>query len=225
MARPSRRHARLVLLAAAATFLVAVVMAVAGSGLPPASERSPYATAIVALELARSPAEVLAAVGPPASDAREVLRRVVLIDFAFLVLYPLLSVAVLVFLARGRGWRIAGALAAAAMVAADALENRALLGLLADRSPAPLAALQLWTTVKWSALFASVLLVAVISWARGGLARALALLSLVTAVTGILGLASAGQRHLVEVAGIYGVAVIWVILSFMAMAAFRRSRR
>ncbi len=222
MRPPPRRHARRVILAAAATFLVAAAMAIAGSGMPPASESSPYATAIVALELARTPAEVLAALGPPSGDAREVLRRVVLIDFGFLVLYPLLSVALVAFLARERPWRIPAVAFAVAMAAGDALENRALLAVLEEPSAAALASLGLWTTVKWAALFASTLLVAVLAWRRGGLARGLAGLAAITSVAGLVGLVAPAQRALIEIAGIYGTGLTWLVVTAMAMASFRK---
>src|SRR5687768_6917784 len=110
----SKRHARRVVLLAAIVLVLAAAMMVAGSGLAPADERSPYATAIAAVELARTPAEVRAALGP-SGDAAEVLARVTYLDFAFLVAYPLLALAIVFLLARARAAHAVGAALAVAM--------------------------------------------------------------------------------------------------------------
>lgn len=223
---PSKSSARRVLVAAAATILIAAVMAVLGSGLPPVHERSPYASAIAAVELARSPADVVAALGPPASgDARDVLERVVQIDFVFLVAYPLLALAIVAFLTRNRAARAAGAALSLAMAVGDALENVAMFGIFEDATPARVASLVLWTTVKWGALFASAALVAGLLVARGGLPRALAAVPLVTAVAGAVGLALPAHRPLVEIAGVFGMGATWLIVVVMAVATVAARRR
>jgi hypothetical protein len=226
-ARPSRGSARRVVLAGAATLLVAGVLAVAGSGMPPADEGSAYGSAIVALELARSPAEVARVLGPAPAHARAVLERVVWIDFGFLLVYPALQLAIVYFLTRRRAWRALAAALALAMLGGDALENRALLGLLAaapDGAAALVASVELWTTVKWSALFAAALLTGGLLFARGGAQRALALLPLASGVAGLVGLAWVERRPLVEVAGIYGIGATWVMLIGMALLGLKASR-
>src|SRR5512143_846102 len=105
--RPPKRAARAVILAAAAAALLGAILAVVGSGMPPVDERSPYASAIAAFELARSPADVEAAIGPAGSEARTVVARVIKVDFAFLLLYPLLSLAIVAYLTRQRAARAA----------------------------------------------------------------------------------------------------------------------
>lgn len=222
----SKRHARRVILMAAIVLCLAAAMMVAGSGLAPADERSPYATAIAALELARSPAEVAAALGPPEGEARAVLTRVTYLDFGFLVAYPLLSLAIIWFLARARAARAAAAALAVAMMFGDALENRATLALLGGPADAAtLDALALWTGVKWGALFAWALLAAGAMWVRGGgLTRALAVLPLASGIAGAVGLALPAHRPLVEIAGVWGVGATWLLALALAIAALRRSR-
>jgi hypothetical protein len=223
---PSRGSARRVLLAAAATLAIAAVMAVLGSGLAPLDARSRYATAIVAVELARTPAEVLAAIGPPGSgDAREVLARVMKVDFAFLVAYPLLSLAIVAFLTRARAARVAGAALSLAMLVGDALENVAMFGLLDEITAQRVAGVMLWTTVKWAALFASALLVDALLAGRGGVARALALVPLATAVAGAVGLALPAHRPLVEIAGVFGVGATWLCVAGLAAVTLAARRR
>jgi hypothetical protein len=222
---PTKTSARRVLLAGAATALIAVIMAALGSGLAPADERSPYASAIVALELARTPADVGAALGPEgATSARPVVGLVTHVDFAFLVAYPLLQLAIVAFLTRGRAARVAAGALALAMAAGDALENVALLALLEEPTRERLASIALWTTVKWGALFAAMALTAGLLVARGGLSRALAAVPAVTAVAGAVGLASAAHRPLVEIAGVIGVAATWAIALVMAVTTVARRR-
>lgn len=222
---PSRNSARKVLLAAAAVLVVGAVMVVLGSGMPPVDERSPYASAIVAVELARTPAEIAAALGPAGTEARDAMRSVVRADFMFLVAYPLLSLAIVWFLTRARAARGVGAALAAAMVVGDALENVALLGIFEEISAARLASLTLWTTVKWAALFASAALMAGLLVARGGAARMLAVVPAITAVAGGVGLAVAAQRRLVEIAGLTGMGATWLVVAAMAAVVVGARRR
>lgn len=223
---PSKSSARKVLLAAAATLVVGAALVVLGSGMPPVDERSPYASALVAVELARTPAEVEAALGPPASGAaRDVLERVVQIDFVFLVAYPLLSLAIAWYLTRGRAARGIAAALALAMASGDALENLALFGIFEEVTAARLASLALWTTVKWAALFASAALIAALLWARGGAGRALAAVPAIAAVVGAVGLAAPAQRRLVEIAGITGMGATWLIVVAMAAVTVGARRR
>jgi hypothetical protein len=214
-----------VLLAALATLILAAVMTVEGSGMPPADERSGYASALVAIELARSPAEVFRALGPDSEEARRALARVVRIDFAFAAAYPLLTLAIASFLTRARAWRALAALLAAVMAGSDVLENLGLLEVLALAEPGAGGAgalvdeVRAWSIVKWTALFASALLTAVLVLARGGGARwLLALLPFAAAVVGAVGLASPGRGPLVELAGIYGMMATWTVFTVMALA-------
>jgi hypothetical protein len=227
MQPPTRSSARTVLLAAAATMILAVVMVVEGSGMPPADERSGFATALVAVELARSPAEAFRALGPVTDGARQALARVVVIDFAFALAYPLLSLAIAFFLTRSRALRALAALLAVAMAVADVLENLALLELLAPRvldSPgvggtaALVDTVRTWSIVKWAALFAAALQTSLLLFARGGGARIAAVLPLAVAAVGAVGLALPAHRPLVELGGVYGMLATWTVIVLMALA-------
>lgn len=120
---------------------------------------------VIGFELATEPEHVFMLLGAPGDPDREAairaMDRVNRLDFAFLLAYPALQLAIAAWLvARGLAPRpllIAVAGLAAAMSAGDAVENLQLLalsGLTEQDAMLPLLArLRVATAVKWGALF------------------------------------------------------------------------
>jgi hypothetical protein len=176
-----KRRALFVLLAGIATLALALWM-------PRHTEEVRHSTlacigcrllpgAMIRFELARDPREVDAVLPPAATDCGRCARRVLdaenHVDFAFMVAYSALSLAIVLFLAPparahprhgklARVLTILGCAAAGAMLVGDATENLALLRL---TGPAPdvgaaLGLLIPATRLKWSTLAVSCLLAA-----------------------------------------------------------------
>jgi hypothetical protein len=155
--------------------------------IPPPGSAAPIAgNTMLSFELALTPAEVMATLGPldssdTAGREQAALRRARLdhanrIDYAFMLAYSLYNAALALFAARwwsgGSRLLIAsmGILLAIAMFAGDFIENEQLLTLsgastLSDIEPESVATLVLWTRVKWIALALSAWLLA---FAYGG---------------------------------------------------------
>jgi hypothetical protein len=142
--------------ACAALALVAIVTGTLASASGVAWPRKDHGgdldSPLLALELLRAPADLLAVVGPPGSATRAGLARAVRFDFAFIAAYaPLFVLVGLVVRQRGfrtLGWLVVlGGLAAAGL---DLAENRAMLALLETGAGAPRGP----SLGKWVAIFA-----------------------------------------------------------------------
>jgi hypothetical protein len=156
-----------------------VVLTAAGPTAPVVANPPGIQTPVVALELAATPEDVFAIVGPPGHAGRPAavaaMRFVTRADFLFLLAYPGLYAAI-VQLLRARDAAPAwvgpvGYALVVTMAVADALENGQILRLLdavdaAAMAPA-LARLRCFTLVKWNALFAASALVAPWMWRSG----------------------------------------------------------
>ena len=159
---------------------VLLVLAIALLAILPAAPvvRNPpgFLSPIMAFELAGSPAEVHGILGRPGDPGRPAAVRAMvrgnLIDFGFMLVYPLFYVAIAWLLAvRGLSGRatVAAVMALAPVMAlADAGENMALLHLAVAHEPAAMTdaldRLRLFTSVKWIALFGASALLAPGIW-------------------------------------------------------------
>lgn len=185
----TRRAALLVILSAALTLAIAVVMTVLTGNPPPAADArfalpgaepaAPFTTAILWLELVGTKAEVFQVLGSPAEPAGQALRGKMdlmnTIDYAFMIVYSALNAACFLLvwkLNKTRGTFFfgstrffnAGLVLSVLMWGADAFENVPLLRFTtyADPSAIPDSDM-LWltvaTNVKWGALFCACLVV------------------------------------------------------------------
>lgn len=236
--QPTRmpRPALFVLLAAAATLALGMLMSVEGafSHVVPLSELQAL---ILRFELARSVSEVASLLGAPDSPQGQQLRATLNLinttDFAFALAYPLLNVAMVAFVAaqRTRAWVIIAAGLALAMTGGDFCENRALIALASAVTPDPeqVRSLQVATSVKWGALYvcAGVLGAALL---RGGtLRRVLALLAFGGATLGLFAVLwpVSGDFDPRTLAG-HGssvVTVLWLAILALAVVDLLASRR
>lgn len=148
-----------------------------GSGAPPhdGAYNPGFQQALIWFELVLHPAELQSILGPPDASGqamRRMMDRIQLLDYIFLIAYPLFNFALLLwFRLRLFGPRhgtlplLFPALAAFAMYLGDALENRALLALSADslRDWAArewIQSLRIWSDLKWTSIFLALLLLA-----------------------------------------------------------------
>jgi hypothetical protein len=156
------RRALFVLLTGAVTIAIGALMAVQGARsqtLPMEQLQS----LILRFELARSASEVLDLLGAFDSASGQRLRATLNLinttDFAFALAYPSFTVAALAFLAERRARVVVGmaALLALVMAVGDHIENRALIALASEATPASeqIERLRVATTAKWSAIFVS----------------------------------------------------------------------
>jgi hypothetical protein len=216
----AERHALLVLRVAATAAMVLSVILLAVMPSHPVTANVPgFTSPVIGFELASEPAHVLGILGTPGMPARaETVRRMDLgnrIDFLFMVAYPALYVGIALLLA-ARG-RVRGATARVLlflpvlMALGDALENRQLLVLSATVDPAamtaPLAALGLFTRLKWYAIYLESALVAPFIWREAGWWRWSAP---VFGTAALLGLASVVHLPALEY-GANVVGVAWVM--------------
>ena len=201
------------------TLLIAILMTlVSGSDVQPVDQKSDFQTAIVALELAQSTAEVLSAIGgDPGSPLRQGLKRGTWLDFAFLLSYSTLNALILLYLYGRRALSVgalyAGVLLSVLMAAGDIFENVQLLRILdfgvTDLETYSLSSLIFWTHLKWFALFAASALIGV-GYARlgGRLYFFYGFCYCSTAMMGLLGLAFSGP--LVELSALF-LGLCWLI--------------
>ena len=182
---------------------------------------------VVGFELASTPDHVFGILGKPDDPAREHAVRAMdltnRIDFAFMLAYPAFFVAIACLLsARGllpSGLVVGVGVLAIVMAVGDALENRQLLVLSSLTEPGamtqPLTRLRTWTSVKWTAIFATAVLVAPYVWQdrRGwkwsGVAFGLA---------GVMGTAAVLRLSLLEPAANV-LAVAWLMTWVHALRA------
>ncbi|MBE7439848.1 MAG: hypothetical protein HS115_15455 [Spirochaetales bacterium] len=208
------------------TLFFAVLMSLAGgSDVRPVNPESGFQTAIVALELSRTPTQVVSAIGNEAgSNLRLGLQRSTWLDFPFLLCYSTLCALILLYLYGRRVLRVGslyiGVLLAVIMAAGDIFENVQLLRLLdlASREieAFSLSSLIFWTHAKWLSLFTISALIGV-GYARlgGRFHLFTGILYSSSAMMGFLGLLFSGP--LVELAALL-VGMGWLISTITARA-------
>ncbi len=232
-----RRAAVLVILACAFTLVVAAVMVIFSGGDPkPHTFPNPegFRSAMVWLELSRSPEEAFAILGPAAEGKafgnnaiRTTLDRANYVDFVFLLAYPSLVGTLFLFcylLHRTRGASFyssrlyvhTGLLLVPIMAVADAGENFQLLRITAAAEPGTIGSgtftwLIALTHIKWVSLFGACVLLGLGFSAYFGFRPGLlvAVLHTSAGVVGLLGLFVPGARPLVE-SSMTLLALAWV---------------
>ncbi len=179
---PTVRVAALaVVLTGLATIIMAIVLTVAPGAMPPPAtmdHAAKFTNTILWFELAKDVDEVFAVLGPfddaVGVERREKLDRVNQLDFGFMVAYSAFNGALVILVwSLNRGRRFwnglslvgAGTIFAALMLVGDVIENLQLLQLsgfaTTDDVPAEvMRQLNVWTRVKWGALFAESILLA-----------------------------------------------------------------
>lgn len=221
-----RRACLLVVLSFMIMMASAILMMVMGGG-----SHQPYTfpnengftDAIVWFELAESPQEIFLILGPADIEAGQTLRKnldqINYFDYGFMACYSLYHLPVfmlLILLNRGAGRNIFGSnlyfyiglFMIAAMWMGDAIENYYLLQLTNytsanDIPVGDILRLQIWTRVKWVALFGAMLHIGISYASYLGLnwRSLLAVLYTTGAVLGLISLASSQTRFLLELAG------------------------
>lgn len=180
---------------AAALAAAAVALLVILNGKPEFSNacRPPrgMVNPVVAMEMVRTVTEVDAILGPAPGPDREAMRIKQYIDFAFIVCYSALYLA----LARMFASRVAIAAAAGGFVAAvcDVFENLGILRVvdmpLERTTQAMVDAIRTPATVKWTLTWLVMATFASLFWTRRGrLARVISVLFFAAAAMGIYGL-------------------------------------
>ena len=176
-----RLAALVVVLTGVATIFTAIVMTVVpGTVPPPASSEhaAKFTNTIIWFELVKDVDEVFAVLGPfddlTGMERREKLDRVNQLDFGFMVAYSAFNGALVILVwTLNRGRRLwqglsligVGTMLAALMLVGDVIENLQLLRLTGYASVNDVPAevmrqLNVWTRVKWGALFAESILLA-----------------------------------------------------------------
>ncbi|MCA9690414.1 MAG: hypothetical protein KC636_12450 [Myxococcales bacterium] len=195
-----RRARRLAQLLGALLIALLVTLLLVAPTTPARPDPRGLASPILAFELARTPAHVLAIFGDAGDPGRaEAVARMDLanrLDYLYLLVYPGFLAAIAWLLAlRGvmaRGLFYVVVALAAATAVSDALENVALLTLSGLTEPAameaPLARLQRWTACKWGGIFVATALLGVGARTIPGRLRVAAPFCLLTALCGLLAL-------------------------------------
>ncbi|HEX2570507.1 MAG TPA: hypothetical protein VH877_13200 [Polyangia bacterium] len=187
------RPALFVLLTAAMTIAIGALMAVQGarSQTIPTDQLQSF---ILRFELARSESEVSHLLGafdsPAGQRLRAALNLINTTDFAFALAYPSFTIAALAFLADRRTKRMLtiATLLALVMTSGDWIENRALIALASEPTPAHehIERLRVATTAKWSAIFLSTgMMGAALLTGRSWWRRGLSLLAFAGAALGL----------------------------------------
>lgn len=234
----SRRMAFLVVFLGTLTMISVVLMVGVGGHIPP-REGSAYSSPMVEIELALTPAEVLAVLDSPAT--RLLLDSNNRFDFLFMSAYSLFHVCLFLYVAslnrsrqrrrfRGATFLYFGFALCALMFLGDLVETIQLLKLSKatreeDVLSAGLKTLIVSTRVKWAALFVASILLGLSTAAYAGRSL-LILLSVLFASAGSVGLMSLihpAARPLCELATtMMAIAWIW-LFGHAAAAAFRRA--
>ncbi len=244
----TRLAALAVTLTGIATLITAALLfAVPGAvPLPATSDHaSKFTNTILWFELAKDADEVIAVLGPSDDpegiERREIVDEVNRWDFGFMVAYSSFFGALVVFvwtLNRDRrfwnemGIVGVGVMLAVMMLAGDVLENRQLLRLTGYASSGDIPAaimrdLNLWTRVKWGAIFAESVLLAwgyavyflrpgVTAWRQSGLV--IAFFFAVTALIGFPSLLVDSVRYWLETASLVLVPAWLLSLAHGTMA-------
>lgn len=184
MKSPGTSYVRAAFAAGIATFLLIIVMGVAGGNTKPSVYPNPegFTAAMYWFEVAETTDDLFQALGDPALEAGRSIRAsmdtVNRIDFAFMVSYSFFFVLLVLMLkgfiagggavpARIRIIAAAGVTLGILMLAGDILENLQLLKLTAYAAPAEvdtgvISLLMAFTRVKWFAIFLASLALAVL---------------------------------------------------------------
>lgn len=225
----------LVLLAGILTLLSVILMTVmAGDNPPPHTMPNEWGfrKAILWFELARSPDEIFAVLGDPATEDGKNLRIVMdtmnRYDYGFMVCYSLFNATLFIFagvLNRWRSRRVfgssilinAGLILSLAMLLGDALENVQLLKLtgfmtVKEIPDALIGSLQIWTRVKWFSIFLSCLLLGLSYSSYFGRSAGflLAVCYTTAAISGFFSITLPWARSLAEIASNV-LAIAWLI--------------
>jgi hypothetical protein len=192
-----------------------------------------FQNAMIWLELAASKQEVFQVLGEPMDQSGEHIRQVLDIsnkyDYCYMVLYPLLClfIAVLMFYLNQNREGAGGVknrifyfcvFISIVMFAGDAMENVQLLKLtkyaaVEDIQDAVITALNIWTRVKWGAIFIYTAIMAGIYFAYFKGKKFPQILFVLaygsTAILGIVSLSIMDLRFLVEIAS-YILALSWL---------------
>ncbi|MBP7738793.1 MAG: hypothetical protein KA369_22675 [Spirochaetes bacterium] len=245
----SKRYALFVLIAGIATFASLILMiALSGGEIARPAEypnKVGFSQAIFFFEMARSPEEIKSALGEPSTETGIRLRHAMdmtnRLDYIFLVCYPLLLIALILFLRSrlddtGQKPPLVTTLTAAGIclsiivIFADAYENQQLLKLTAyaDLSridPAVITKLIVSTNIKSGAITAAGLIiiyfyVLIFKKSPGIL---IPLLYAVSAVLGITALTASSRRALIETAASLNM-IGWLVSTIHGGYVFWRSR-
>jgi hypothetical protein len=202
---------------------VVIVLMLAFLVIMPATPVRPdprgIASPILSFELASAPDHVFDVLGRPGEAVRaDAVRRVDLgnyLDFIFMIAYPALFAGIALLLGSHGSLSRAGSTAvvvlAVVMALGDALENRELLllsGMTDGGAMQPsLTRLQVFTRIKWYAIFAAAGVLAAGTWRERGWWRWSVLFYAAAAACGLLSVV-----HLPAMEwGMYALAVAWVM--------------
>jgi hypothetical protein len=177
----TEEHAiRIIRAAGTAALVLFLAFQVVNPKKPVVANTRGFRDPVAAFELASRPEDVLGILGRPGDAGRpRAVRGMELglyLDFFFLVAYPAfyLGIALLLRARGGLPRGLPGLLVAlaVAMAAGDALENREMLRLCGIVDPGAmepaLARLQVFTRIKWYAVFAASALIVPALWRQGG---------------------------------------------------------
>ncbi|MCB1314453.1 MAG: hypothetical protein KDK27_00795 [Leptospiraceae bacterium] len=236
-----KRASLWVMIAAAATIVTAAIIMLVGNPAPYLADNAfGFKSAIIWFELVNSPAEVFDVLGPYGTSDGDYLRLIMdtinEIDFAFMIAYPALMAAFMYYLyvlngALGRVYfserfyLYAGFILAVCMWLGDLMENIQLLQLTRAESVQAISdgdilALQVWTRVKWGALFLGMLHLGLAWFAYSGRKWTLLLgpIFIATFLMGLFGLVPRGDRALVELASSIFMPASWIIVLIHAIS-------
>lgn len=227
----TRRYALFVFLAGIATFasLILLVAMSGGEIARPAEypNKEGFTQAIFSFEMVRSPQEVQSVLGAPGTEAGIRLRHAMDMtnkyDYIFLICYPLLFVALFLFLNRllaDTGRRLqygtmlvtAGIFLSAVVIFADAYENIQLLTLtsyadLSKIDPAVIIKLIVSTNIKSGAITVAglILIYFYVMYFRKSWGILIPFIYTVSVSLGIIALAVSSQRALIETGASIGM--------------------
>ena len=192
-----------------------------------------FQSAIIWFELAASKQEVFQILGDPKDQQgvhiRQVMDKTDVYDYGYMVLYSLMCFFILALIfylnqnkpgAAAKTWILyVSAFMCIAMLAGDAMENVQLLKLtkyasVADVDDAVVTALNIWTRVKWGAIFIFTIVAAYeyfVYFYGKKIPQALFVIAYgSSAVLGMVSLSAMSMRYLAETAS-YLVALSWLV--------------
>lgn len=245
-----KKYSLLVLLAGFAMIATFILLAVeSGGGVvhPLEYPNQPgFSQAIIWFELLQSPEEVKQVIGEPSTDEgirlRHVMDTINKYDFLYMVCYPLLFAALVVFvhallvnkgyqMSHGRTLVFIGLFLSAVMFVGDVLENIQLLKIsaysnLSDIKPNLLTTLQIATRIKSVPIFLVSLLLAYFYILYFGLSFSviLPIVYCSSAILGLIGISFGSARFLVETS--YSLlALVWFLSIIHGGVWYLRSKK
>jgi hypothetical protein len=214
-----RRALTIIRVAGAVVIVLMLAFLVIMPSMPVRPDPRGIVSPILSFELASVPEHVFDVLGRPGEPVRaDTVRRVDTgnyLDFAFMIAYPALFAGIALLL-RSHGSLSHGAstaviVLAVVMALGDALENRELLLLSGTTDPGAmqpsLARLQVFTRIKWYAIFVAAGVLAAGTWRELGWWRWSALFYAAAALCGALSLVHLPAMEY----GMYALAVAWVM--------------